>query len=173
MIAGGDMRLGVIRGKTHRLDHRAMAFFCDDPLCVIDLRHDQMRAKASVTAPAFPMDERETILVSPLTSRDVAVGLHRDYNADMTTADVGLRELKQNPSDVITRAEAGTEFRVLRNGRPTNVVIHLDTVAKKRWVSASALATAFAEIQPDATGWLDELEQSRENDELRDPWETA
>ena len=91
----------------------------------------------------------------------------------MTTADVGLRELKQNPGEVITRAEAGTEFRVLRNGRPTNVVIHLDTVAKKRWVSASALTTAFAEIRPDTSGWLEEHELSRDNDELRDPWETA
>ena len=91
----------------------------------------------------------------------------------MTVIDVGLRELKQNPSEVITRAEAGTEFRVLRNGRPTNVVIHLDTVAKKRWVSATALATAFAEIPADTSGWLEDHELSRENDTLRDPWETA
>ncbi|UFS59055.1 type II toxin-antitoxin system Phd/YefM family antitoxin [Subtercola endophyticus] len=91
----------------------------------------------------------------------------------MSKADIGLRELKQNASDVVSRAEAGTQFRVVRNGKPTNVVIALREPAKKRWVPASELADLFAGVEPDATGWLAENDRHRDDDPLVDPWKVA
>ena len=89
---------------------------------------------------------------------------------DHAREEVGLRELKQNPSAVISRAEAGTQFNVTRNGKPTNVVIQLNSEEKKRWVSAADLAEIFSEVGPDRTGWLAELDSQRNDDPVVDPW---
>lgn len=88
---------------------------------------------------------------------------------------VGIRELKQNPSDIIARAAGGASFSVLSHGRPVGVVIQREAVTRSRWVSSeemSALSAAVA-AREDTAGWVEELRQQRrqEGDEIVDPWE--
>jgi antitoxin (DNA-binding transcriptional repressor) of toxin-antitoxin stability system len=95
------------------------------------------------------------------------------YSQKLARFDVGLRELKQNPSDVISRAEAGTTFSVLRNGKRTSVVIMTEDSAKKSWVSADQLRLALIDIDEDSTGWLEQLEFDRESDPIVNPWDAS
>lgn len=78
---------------------------------------------------------------------------------------MGLRELRQNASDYIRRAEQGETFLVTINGRPA---AQLGPVTKPQWVDASALAGLW--LYPlDVQAWeadMDEIDQ-----EIRDPWE--
>lgn len=91
----------------------------------------------------------------------------------MANFDVGIRELKQNPSEVISQAEAGNTFSVLRNGKRTSVVIKTEDPAKSRWVSADQLRAALNEIGADGTDWLEQLEAARGSDPIVDPWDAA
>jgi antitoxin (DNA-binding transcriptional repressor) of toxin-antitoxin stability system len=86
-------------------------------------------------------------------------------------ADVGIRELKQNPSEVISRAEAGSTFSVLRNGKRTTVVIKAEDSAKSRWVSADQLRDALRDIEADDTACLAQLEVDRASDPIINPWD--
>lgn len=88
----------------------------------------------------------------------------------MRNVSIGLRELKQNPSDVISRVEQGAQFDVLRNGKPTNVVIQLRRPPKLRWVSREMLTQTLATVLPDQTGWLELNDAHRDNDPIVDPW---
>ncbi|MGX5682895.1 type II toxin-antitoxin system Phd/YefM family antitoxin [Schumannella luteola] len=83
---------------------------------------------------------------------------------------VGLRELKQNPSGVIARAEAGETITVTVQGRPAALITPL-APRRKRWVSAEELSAALASIPPDTTGWYEEWYESRNDDPIEDPWE--
>ena len=86
---------------------------------------------------------------------------------------VGIRELKQNPSEVISRAEAGNTISVLRNGKRTSVVIKSEDSAKSRWVSAAQLREALHDVKPDTTGWLEQLEIDNAADPIVNPWDAA
>jgi antitoxin (DNA-binding transcriptional repressor) of toxin-antitoxin stability system len=88
----------------------------------------------------------------------------------MAKFDVGIRELKQNPSDVISRAEEGNTFSVLRNGKRTTVVIKAEDSGRSRWVSTDQLRDALRDIEADDTGWLEQLEVDRASDPLTNPW---
>ena len=83
---------------------------------------------------------------------------------------VGIRELKQNPSAIISRAEAGTRFDVYKNGKPTGVVIRVEQPAKKRWLSGQEMTALTAGMGPDRTGWFEENEDLRDLSPLKDPW---
>lgn len=89
----------------------------------------------------------------------------------MARYDVGIRELKQNPSGVITRAEAGSTFSVLRNGKRTNVVITADELTRRRWITSDQLRDALRDIEADSTGWLEQLEIERASDPIVNPWD--
>lgn len=79
----------------------------------------------------------------------------------MARFEVEIRELKQNPSEVIKRAQTGATFSVLRNGKQTNVVIRTEEPAKQRWVSADQIREALQDLEADDTGWLEELKLER------------
>jgi prevent-host-death family protein len=84
---------------------------------------------------------------------------------------VGIRELKQNASAVVSRAEHGETIEITVQGRPVAKLIPMDTPGPKRWVSGAVLNGAFAGPAPDATGWYDEWYGSRGDDPIVDPWE--
>jgi len=84
---------------------------------------------------------------------------------------VGLRELKQNPSEVVARAERGETIVITVQGRPAAQLVPL-TPVRRRWVPAEELDRVLGEIGPDATGWAAE-HAARPFDDLIDPWERA
>lgn len=55
------------------------------------------------------------------------------------------KELRNNVSDVLRRAEAGEEFTITVAGRP---VAELGPTSKRRWVSGPALASVFSTPAP-------------------------
>ena len=88
---------------------------------------------------------------------------------------VGIRELKQNPSEVIARAASGERFDVLSNCKAVGVVIQRDAAVRSRLVSTSALTAMSALAGTDSTGWADDLRAQRNlnNDPIVDPWDAA
>lgn len=84
---------------------------------------------------------------------------------------VGLRELKQNPSEVVARAEHGETIVITVQGRPVAKITPL-VPQKRRWVPAEELSLALEGLEPDPT-LAAELDALRDNDPLIDPWERA
>jgi len=95
---------------------------------------------------------------------------------------VGIRELKQNPSEIIAKAASGVRFEVLSNGKPVGVIIQRDVAIRSRWVNTEALAALSAATGSglggsDTTGWALELRADREReteqhiDQIADPWD--
>jgi len=82
---------------------------------------------------------------------------------------VGIRELKQNASEVVARAEKGETITITVQGRPVAKIVPMKP-GKRMWVPAAELAAVMAELGPDTTGWAEELQASRENDPIVDPW---
>jgi prevent-host-death family protein len=76
---------------------------------------------------------------------------------------VGLRELRQNASELVRRAEAGERVTVTVAGRSAAV---LGPAAERRWRTWAAVAEVFAQPVDDELG--DDLR--RVGDELADPW---
>ena len=76
---------------------------------------------------------------------------------------IGLRELRQNASDVVRQAEAGTEFVVTVAGR---AAARLAGTGPRTWCTASALDTVFATPAWGADDTHDYLDQ-----DVRDPWD--
>ncbi len=83
---------------------------------------------------------------------------------------VGIRELKQNASEVVARAEAGETITITVQGRPVAKIVPI-TPTRRRWVPGSELAAIAAELGPDTTGWYEEWYASRDNDPIVDPWQ--
>ena len=81
----------------------------------------------------------------------------------MTT--VGLRELRQQASELVRRVEAGEEVTITVAGRPS---ARLVAVAPRAWRSWSDVADLFT--GPADTTW----DQDRQlvAQEIRDPWTT-
>ena len=75
----------------------------------------------------------------------------------------GLRELRQNASDLIRRVEAGETFTVTVSGR---AVAELGPARSHRWRSSADVTAIFAG-SPDAT-WRREREQL--DDSPRNPF---
>ncbi len=78
------------------------------------------------------------------------------------------RELRNNVSDVLRRAENGERFTITVNGRP---VAELGPVRSASLAPADALARILSSTPVDA-GWAAELERLRRQDRAaaRDPW---
>lgn len=62
----------------------------------------------------------------------------------MTT--IPQKELRNNISDVLRRAEAGEEFTITVSGRPA---AHLGPAAPQQWVSGSRLKAVWATPAPE------------------------
>lgn len=78
-------------------------------------------------------------------------------------SEVGLRELRQNASDLVRRAESGERVTVTVAGRPAAV---LTSANERRWQSWSSIAEVFD--APLDIELVDDLHRIRE--EVRDPW---
>jgi prevent-host-death family protein len=78
------------------------------------------------------------------------------------------RELRNNVSDVLRRAEGGERFTITVNGRP---VAELGPARSNRFAPAEALAGIVAGAPVDAR-WAQELDRMRREDHAAasDPW---
>jgi prevent-host-death family protein len=79
---------------------------------------------------------------------------------------VGLRELRQDASDLVRRVEAGEEITITVAGRPT---ARLVAATSQRWRSFGAIADLFD--GPADAEWNDD--RNRIDQSLRDPWTAA
>jgi prevent-host-death family protein len=78
------------------------------------------------------------------------------------------RELRNNVSDVLRRAEGGERFTITVNGRP---VAELGPAQSGRFAPAQALAGILSGAPVD-TRWAQELDRMRREDHAAasDPW---
>lgn len=76
---------------------------------------------------------------------------------------VGLRELRQDASDLVRRAEAGEEITITVSGRPSARLVPAD---RRRWCFWSQIADPFA--GPENAEWG--APRGLVDDEPRDPW---
>lgn len=80
--------------------------------------------------------------------------------------EVGLRELRQNASELIRRVETGEEITITVSGRPT---ARLVPVERRTWRTYEEIADLFQ--GPDDPDW--ESDRDLIDQSLRDPWTTA
>jgi prevent-host-death family protein len=78
---------------------------------------------------------------------------------------VGLRELRQQASELVRRVEAGEEITVTVAGRPA---ARLVAVAPQTWRRWDDIAELFA--GPGDPVWVDDRDQI--DQELTEPWST-
>ena len=76
---------------------------------------------------------------------------------------IGLRELRQNASEIIRRVEAGESLTVTVAGRPAALLVPATTRAWWQWADISDLFSGVSD--PD---WAADRELI--SDDLRDPW---
>jgi prevent-host-death family protein len=81
----------------------------------------------------------------------------------MTAKEVGLREMRQNASELVRRAEAGEHLTITVAGRPAAV---LGPVASRSWRQWEEIADVFDEAID--SGW--EADRALISDEVIDPW---
>jgi prevent-host-death family protein len=79
--------------------------------------------------------------------------------------EVGLREMRQNASDLVRRAEAGEHVTITVAGRPAAVLGPVSPRAWRRWDDLADLFREPIDAEWDAD--RDLLDAS-----LEDPWET-
>lgn len=77
---------------------------------------------------------------------------------------VGLRELRQDASDLVRRVEAGEEITITVSGRPS---ARLVPARPTPWRSWSEIADLFR--GPADAEW--EKDRDLLNDDVRDPWD--
>lgn len=80
--------------------------------------------------------------------------------------EIGVRELKQNASEVVRRAEGGEDVTVLVAGRPT---VEMTRIRSRRWRSWGEFADLFN--GPADRGW--DRDRDLVDQEIRDPWAVA
>ena len=79
---------------------------------------------------------------------------------------VGLRELRQEASDLVRRVEAGEEITITVAGRPS---ARLVAAAPERWRTWNKVQDLFR--GPADTAW--ETDRERVDHAVRDPWTAA
>lgn len=77
---------------------------------------------------------------------------------------MGLREVRQNASELVRRAQAGEHLTITVSGRPA---ASLGPVEVASWVSWDAVADVF--IGPGDTDW--QADRDRLDGSLHDPWD--
>lgn len=76
---------------------------------------------------------------------------------------VGLRELRQDASELVRRAQAGEEITITVSGRPSARLVPAEPTQWRRW---DDIAELFAD--PADPHW--ENDRELVGDEVRDPW---
>lgn len=79
---------------------------------------------------------------------------------------VGLKELRQDASDLVRRVQAGEEITITVAGRPSALLVGAQS---RTWRSFSAISEIF-DGESDAT-W--DADQQKINQSVRDPWLSA
>ncbi len=79
---------------------------------------------------------------------------------------VGLRELRQDASDLVRRVEAGEEITITVAGRPSARLVAAES---QSWRSFPAIAELFD--GPEDAEW--ETDRDLVDQALRDPWTVA
>jgi prevent-host-death family protein len=79
---------------------------------------------------------------------------------------VGLRELRQQASELVRRAQAGEEVTVTVAGRPSARLVPAAPRTWRRWDEITELFSG-----PGDPSW--EQDRDRIDQELRDPWMTG
>lgn len=77
---------------------------------------------------------------------------------------MGLREVRQNASELVRRAQAGEHLTITVSGRPAAT---LGPVEVASWVSWEAVADVF--VGPGDADW--QADRDRLDGSLRDPWD--
>ena len=77
--------------------------------------------------------------------------------------EVGLREMRQNASELVRRAQAGEHLTITVSGRPAAVLGPVDSRAWRRWDDLAPLFTGATD--PDWAADRDHLD-----DTPADPW---
>jgi prevent-host-death family protein len=80
---------------------------------------------------------------------------HKCYGHGVATR-IALRELKNNASSIVRRAEAGEEFEVTVDGRPSARLLPARPQGRRRFVPVADLVASMPEITADTT-LLDEI----------------
>jgi prevent-host-death family protein len=78
--------------------------------------------------------------------------------------EVGLREMRQNASELVRRAEAGEQVTITVAGRPAAVLGPVSPRAWRRWDDIADIFTGPADPDWDA-------DRELVDDSLVDPWE--
>ncbi len=76
---------------------------------------------------------------------------------------MGLRELRQNASELVRRAQAGERMTITVSGRPAASLGPVDVAS---WVSWESVAELFS--SPGDPEW--QADRDRLDGSLRDPW---
>lgn len=79
---------------------------------------------------------------------------------------VGVRELKQNASQVMAQVENGESFVVTVQGREVGRIV---PAARGSWVSAEQMMSVY-DVPVDAGFWTD-IDDVRDQTVQHDPWE--
>jgi prevent-host-death family protein len=77
--------------------------------------------------------------------------------------EVGLREMRQNASELVRRAQAGEQVTITVAGRPAAILGPVNTRAWRRW---GDLTEIFS--QPTDATWANDRDLL--DDTVRDPW---
>ncbi|MGI9032557.1 MAG: type II toxin-antitoxin system Phd/YefM family antitoxin [Acidimicrobiales bacterium] len=80
---------------------------------------------------------------------------------------IGVRELRQNASRVVSEVEARGPVVVTVNGR--DAVLMSPLTGQHRWTPAGEALCYWEELGPDPA-WAAEVEKQREVDLVVDPW---
>ncbi len=78
---------------------------------------------------------------------------------------VGLRELRQDASDLVRRVEAGEEITITVSGRPSARLVSAQPIRWRTWAEVEELFRG-----PVDANW--ERDRDLVDDEVRDPWTT-
>ena len=79
-------------------------------------------------------------------------------------SEMGLRELRQNASELVRRAQAGERMTITVSGRPAALLGPVDVAS---WVSWESVADVFN--SPGDAEW--QADRDRLDSSLQDPWD--
>jgi len=83
---------------------------------------------------------------------------------DGDSAEVGLRELRQNASELVRRAQEGEQMTITVAGRPAAVIGPVDNRTWRRWAEIEAVFTSATDPE-----WA--ADRDRLDGDVADPWE--
>ena len=107
------------------------------------------------------MTERSHQRRSPQAPHPSRTKLHKCYILDVTT--IGLRELRQQASEIMRRVEAGEAVTITVSGRPSARLVPVAPRAWRRW---DDLVELFSGRPDDA--WADDFDAL--DGDVADPW---